>query len=132
MSNNHQKTSNTVQNLIRVIGQEATDKLIKAYGGNELAVPAGRNDQGLKVIDEIAGHIGQEAAQKLCAEYASEYVYIPLMAAFKRNERNKAIHAEFDEAMREGISANQAVRKISLEHHLSNRNIWKILKELPT
>lgn len=107
--------------LLGLIGEEATQCLINAFGGVEITIPKGETGRGGKRFSAISGVIGEEAARLLCKHFERSVIYIPKNMAKVRNERNRRIVAAYDRG------AN--VDKLTEEFGLSERQIRNILKQ---
>ncbi|WP_260466783.1 Mor transcription activator family protein [Pandoraea apista] len=116
-----------VKLLIRVVGMEATIKLIKRLGGTTLLVAKRRSRQGEASYELLAEVIGSEAADRMTAHFGGDLLYIPNCANAIRLLRDRSIRADFDGLTREH-SAIAAVVKLAQRTGLSDRQIWRILK----
>jgi Mor family transcriptional regulator len=67
-----------------VIGAEAAEKLMGAHGGQQFVVTASPSEA-------MGALLGEEAAQRLCDEFAGIRLYVPVKAALDRAERNRRI-----------------------------------------
>ena len=57
-----------------------------------------------------------------------EKIYIPQCAAALRRLRDMEIHRQFEQGVREGVSANTLVAELARAYKLSDRRVWEILK----
>lgn len=122
----------TVQRLAEVVGLPATLKLVAELGGTSWFFAQGVGRNGQARVAALAEIVGEEAAEKL-ARYAHERetLYIPKCDAALIAVRDAQIHQQFEQAAREGVSANTVVAELARTYKLSDRHIWRILKRLP-
>jgi len=80
----------SIYEVSRIIGQEAADELVMAYGGRRLYVPA-RIRQG----HPLAMRLGQGPATLLAQAFGGDYIDVPTRRAHDIRERNRAIRAEY-------------------------------------
>lgn len=123
----------SVQRIADLVGLPATLKLVKALGGTSwyFARGVGRNGQArVAALSEI---VGDEAAERLATYlHERESVYIPKCDAALRRLRDAEIHRQFEQAVREGLTANVVVAELARTYRLSDRRVWKILKSPPS
>lgn len=110
-----QKNS-TEKEIEFVIGEAFTQKLMAAFGGMELCV----YECGLS-FRRISAVIGIEAAEKFCAHFNGERLYVPNPKRIEINERNRQIIQEYES----GKSSDQ----LAFTHGLTRRQITNILKK---
>jgi len=125
----------SAQNLVRLIGIARAMRLIEQLGGTTFPVSKGKNRLGQLRYELLADAVGVTAADIITQEYGGEALYIPNCAAALRAVRNRAIHERFDTLISShstpAYSSNEAVIMIALEHRISDRRVWDILKVLP-
>ncbi|TQV63947.1 MAG: DNA transposition protein [Halothiobacillaceae bacterium] len=121
----------SAQNIVRLIGIGKALRLIERLGGTTFPVAKGLTRMGQARYELLAEVIGMDASDTLTAEYGGETLYVPSCKAALRRVRDRAIHTRFDAMVKGGHSANGAVAELALEHKISDRRIWDILKVLP-
>lgn len=80
----------SVQELVDVIGLEATIDLVKWAGGNELKVPE-VVDGTSQVWAQLVEHVGREAAVKLVDRYSGTPLYVAKCEAALRVARDRSV-----------------------------------------
>ncbi|MDR0701293.1 MAG: hypothetical protein LBF61_02620 [Azoarcus sp.] len=110
------------QELIALIGWDATLALIKHMGGVNLRVPLGFNNnpagaQRAALLEDILGH---EAAARLIAACGGTVLQIPTLRHALARARNAAIRADYD--------AGATLEELAIKYRLTSRAISAILK----
>lgn len=109
----------SLDEVIEVIGEALTIKLVEAFGGTTQRLPAIRNAND---DNELAKLIGKENLHQLInAIGASRYVYIPRCTDGLRESRDRQIVKKYTEGV--------TVESLALEYILSDRQVWNILKK---
>jgi hypothetical protein len=92
------KRSALVDDLVRAIGYEATQALIKGFGGKQVRVPdgSGRDGAFCAWLDE---QLGTVAAAALKQAFGGERLTVPFDYAEALNARNRSIVADYDAGM---------------------------------
>lgn len=92
------KRSDIADQLVDVIGLEATQALIKAYGGKQIVVPDGSGRAGAfsAWLDDTLGRMAADALRRV---FGGERFTVPLGYAEALNARNRAIVADYDAGM---------------------------------
>lgn len=118
--------------LITVIGIDATLMLIDHYGGTTFPVALGKTVTGKATRAVLAEIIGEEAADRLCHAYGAQgKLWVPKCEGLTLELRNRRIRATFDRhTIGGGMTAADSVREIARRYHLTDRHIWRILKEV--
>lgn len=98
-----------------LIGMQKTLKLVEVYGGLHLKIPIRFNDD--HPLTRLLGH---HAVLKLIGRFGGDTLYIAKADALLRIQRNIEIAQRFDS----GVPA----RTLARDYHLSERQIWTILK----
>lgn len=108
----------TVVDLVELLGHEATMRLVDAFGGIEIEVPSGKVEGPLtaRIIEALGGGL----AARFMATYGGEPLYIPRCAQAIRDERDRAIQADYD--------AGTRVPDIARKYMISERWVWVVLK----
>lgn len=121
-----------VQRIAEVVGLPATMKLVAAWGGTSWYFARGIGRHGQARVAALAEIVGEEAAGRLAFYmHERETVYIPKCDAALKHLRDTEIHRQFDQAVREGVSSNTVVAELARTYELSDRHVWRILKEVP-
>lgn len=108
----------SLQAMVEAIGESATLALVEAYGGTTQRLPAVSNI----ATHHFVGVIGEVLLHGLVrAIGASMDLYIPKCADDLRRKRDRKIVNAY--------LAGVKVDALALEHKLSDRQIWRILKE---
>lgn len=118
----------SIAEVAEVLGMPATLMLVEKLGGTSLHVPQGANRRGLKRLNQVAAQIGQDNANKLAEFCCGEPLYIPRCDVALRRIRDLTICDKFEQGVRAGKTANEVVVQLALEYRLTDRWIWKILK----
>ncbi len=121
----------SIHEVAAVIGMPATLRLVERFGGTTLPLPKGANRIGRSSLQALAKQIGDEDAHKLAHHCAGEPLYVPKCDVALRRIRDLSICERFETAVREGVTANKIVMILAVEYKLTDRWIWKILKETP-
>lgn len=117
----------TALNLSRIIGTEATLKMVAEFGGTEYRVPRREFGPRSERFTELIELIGEENAHAVKAEYAGEDgVYIPRCLKAMMALRNRKMVTEFDELIRTN-SARSSFATLARRYYLSNRQVEKIV-----
>ena len=117
-----------VRLLVRLIGMPKTVMLIEQLGGTTFPVAKRLSRQGEVRYQLLAEVVGVEAADRLTEHFGGEPLYIPTCAKAVRLARDRRIRADFDTITREHSSL-YAVVKLVQRNKLSDRQIWRILKQ---
>ncbi|KDB09495.1 Mor transcription activator domain protein [Burkholderia sp. lig30] len=118
----------TAKRIVAVIGLPAFIMLIMRIPGVVFPVPKRGNREGEARYEELAEHIGPDAASEMCRHFGGERIPIPTCSAAWRELRDRQLRAEFDKLTRES-SALHAVSKIAIKHGITDRMVWSILKK---
>jgi len=118
----------SARELIAHLGLQAALQLCQQFGGAVLDVPLAANSVGKDARDKLADAIGMDAANKMVAIYGGERLYVPLLKAALVKTRNRSIQRDFDRLCREK-SANDAVAQLARCYRLSDRHVWRVLKQ---
>lgn len=108
----------SLQQMIDAIGENATLALVEAFPGTTQRLPA---------LSNVSTHhfvpvIGELPLHRLVKDLGgSRDVYIPRCLDGMRKKRDQAIVREY----LDGVKVNE----LALKYHLSDRQIWRILKE---
>lgn len=119
----------TVADIARVIGTKAALALVENYGGSSIYAPLGVNKTGRAALERLVPIIGEDAAKALSRYTHGERIYIPRCDAAMRRLRNLKMCECFEEAVRAGSSGNAIVQTLARDYQLSDRQVWKILKQ---
>lgn len=115
-----------VQQIGDIIGAENLEPFLKQFGGTTFNFSKGRD-----YFPILKQALGAELANKLQAFFDGEKnVYIPFCVVALRVLRNARIKADFDYYTQEqGLSARKTMLKLAPKYHLSDRALWKVIKD---
>lgn len=111
-----------IQEITDLIGHEATERLLSVFGGKDFN-PCCRTEE----IDRL---IGPENRGKLSRHFRCAAFYLSMRRAQAVKHRNEAVRAEFDALTRAGNTARFSVFRLSTEHKISERHVWRLLKQV--
>jgi hypothetical protein len=127
----HFLSANMLQ-MVGVIGLDNTLLIMRRYGGRTLEMVEGKRDSLIK--REIIELIGNESAALLIREFSSECIYIQMLSAVKaklmRHERDKEINDRFNELVKQNPSYRRALKILSSEFNITDRQIYKIINRI--
>lgn len=104
--------------MVEAIGESATLALVEAFGGTTQRLPALCNLPSHAFVAVI----GEVLLRGLVAHMgASRWIYIPKCEDGMRKRRDQAIVQAY-------LNGNK-VEALARQHHMSDRHIWRILKE---
>lgn len=106
--------SQILTEIAEVAGWEAALKLVDAFGGRSVRIPAAADDDHWLTMA-----VGKEAAAKLCARYTGSMVFIPKNDVEARRFRDRQIV----EDRRSGMT----VSAIAAKYKLTMRWVFAIL-----
>ena len=73
--------------------------------------------------------LGDESASALCREFARRAIYIPNLKQAMLDKRNSSLNMERDELAGRGHSERTLVAILARRYSLSERQVWRILKQ---
>lgn len=115
----------SVHEIANVIGNEATEKLVKAVGGARFKMGKGMIEtERLGILYEA---LGDEKTHELLEVYGGEELYIPCCNAALRAARNDAVYDDFFELKEQGENGLMAVTKLAAKYRISERTIYTIV-----
>jgi len=102
------------RDVIDVIGLQDWVALCNEYGGGRIRVPSKPSNfrKAIKVC-------GEKTAEKICAVFAYDMIYIPALGRAKKRKRNRAICAEYDKGA--------TVDKLVTRYKLTSNQLYIIL-----
>ncbi|MDO9625161.1 MAG: Mor transcription activator family protein [Pseudomonas sp.] len=118
-----------VREIARVVGLPSALRLVSELGGTTWEFAKGTNRNGQIKVAALGDILGEEAAALLTNHLGGGKIYIPQCAAALRRLRDLEIHRQFEQAVREGITANTVVAELARAYKLSDRRVWFILKQ---
>lgn len=119
----------TIGEFIQLIGHDATIEFIRAKGGTSFYFPLGITCNSQKRREELENIVGEEQSNKLINRYGGTMLYIPTCCQSVREERNRSINSERDILAQEGLSERALVSILAVRHGISDRQVWRILKQ---
>ena len=121
----------SIHAVAAAIGMPATLKLLERLGGTTLPMRLEVNRLGRAALDALSQQIGHDETQKLALYSGGEPLYIPQCHVAVRRLRDLDICSAFEAAVRDRTTANAAVTELALKYKLTDRWVWRILKETP-
>ena len=118
-----------VRDIAELIGLPDALRLVEQLGGTTWEFAKGRNRSGQIRIAALGDLLGEETAARLTSHLGGEKIYIPKCDAALRRLRDLEINGQFEQAVREGVSANTVVNELARAYKLSDRRVWDILKQ---
>ncbi|MBH2032412.1 MAG: hypothetical protein I8H73_06130 [Pseudomonadales bacterium] len=115
--------------IAEAIGLPATQRLVDELGGTTWPVAKGVRRLGIIRHAALVDVVGEQAAEIMASRWADVRLYIPKCDAALRCMRDHEINSQFEQGVREGISANTLVNELARSYKLSDRRIWEILKQ---
>ena len=104
----------SLREIMEIIGQPGTMKLVEQYGGTRIFIPS-----RVRAQHKLANLLGLEQARRLCHHFGGETLCIARSARAKLQERNREIVRRYD--------AGEAVRSLAIAYQLTERQIYTIL-----
>ncbi len=92
----------SINDVIRIIGQEAADELVAAYGGRRLYVPT-----RIRSNHPLAIRLGCGPAILLAKAFGGDRIEVPTRRALDIRDRNRAIIAEHAAGVPQSALANR-------------------------
>lgn len=120
-----------IRDIADAIGLPATQRLVEELGGTTWPVSKGVRRLGVIRHEALTEIVGPEAAAVIAERWGSVPLYIAKCATPLRRLRDLEINRQFEQAVREGVSSNTVVNELARTYGLSDRRIWKILKQAP-
>lgn len=90
-------------------------------------IPSG--SAGKKQYRRLCAALGDESASALCREFARRAIYIPNLKQAMLDKRNSSLNMERDELAGRGHSERTLVAILARRYSLSERQVWRILKQ---
>lgn len=118
-----------VREIARIVGLPNAMRLVNELGGTSWEFALGANRDGQIRIAALGDIVGEEAAALLTSHMGGDKIYIPRCAAALRRVRDLEINRQFEQAVREGVTANTVVAELARAYKLSDRRVWIILKQ---
>ncbi|WP_137971885.1 Mor transcription activator family protein [Pseudomonas sp. F(2018)] len=118
-----------IQDIVEAIGFPATQRLVEELGGTTWPVAKGVRRLGIIRHEALKEVVGEDAANIMAKRWANVPLYIAKCDAPLRRLRDMEINRQFEQAVREGVSANVVVNELARTFGLSDRWIWAILKQ---
>jgi len=114
--------------MVARLGMADTLQIVERLGGLTVRIAVADTPPSRPPREPLSRVIGVDLEQRLHRHYASEILYIPRCAQLLAQQRNQAIHSEFEALLRKGKSARSIVATLARQFGLSDRRIWDILK----
>lgn len=117
---NSRQLPKTAQELVSVIGLEATIDLVKMFGGDELHIPE-VVDGTSRMWPALVEAAGRNAAVQLVKHFAGTRIYVPMCEAALMHQRNREIVERFD--------AGEPFDAIRRRYRMSRSYLFRVLKK---
>lgn len=117
--------SETLQDMSDRFGKPFVRHMIERFAGITLIIPA--KSRKTRLARELCTFLGQDALSDFLHTYGGTRIYIPTLRRAKIRARD--INAERDELARKGLSERALVARLATLHGLSERQVWRILKQ---
>jgi hypothetical protein len=118
-----------IQDIANAIGLPATQRLVEELGGTTWPVAKGVRRLGIIRHEALKEVVGEDAANILAERWGNVPLYIAKCDGPLRRVRDLEINRQFEQAVRDGVSANAVVTELARAYSLSDRRIWEILKQ---
>ena len=109
----------TAQELVEVIGLNATIDLVRTFPGDDLKIPEVVNGTS-RMWEILVETIGAEAATKLVQRYGGTAIYVPVCQRALLVVRNRAIIQRFD--------SGEDFDVLRREYKMTRRHLFRVLK----
>lgn len=117
----------TLQDMSDRFGKPFVRHMIERFAGITLIIPA--KSRKTQLTRELCAFLGQDALSDFLHTYGGTRIYIPTLRRAKIRARDMDINAERDELARKGLSERALVARLATLHGLSERQVWRILKQ---
>lgn len=118
-----------IHEIAQVIGLPDALRLVEQLGGTTWEFAKGGNRPGQIRVAALGDILGEETATRLTRHLGGEKIYIPKCDTALRRLRDLEMNRQFEQAVREGVSANTVVNELARAYKLSDRRVWGILKQ---
>ena len=119
--------SGPLRSVAERLGMPFVFRLVEHFGGTTVAIPSG--SAGKKQYRRLCVALGDESASALCREFARRAIYIPNLKQAMLDKRNSSLNMERDELAGRGHSERTLVAILARRYSLSERQVWRILKQ---
>lgn len=116
-----------LQDMAGLFGMSFVGQLLERFAGRTLIIPA--KSWEVPLSRELRALLGPDAFSCFLHTYGGTKIYIPTLRRAKVRARDMAINAERDELARKGLSERALVAVLAARHGLSERQVWRILKQ---
>lgn len=120
----------TLQDMAGHFGTPLVWHLLKRFAGITLIIPAKSRETPLS--RELCDLLGPNALSDFLHTYGGTKIYIPTLRRAKVRARDRDINTERDALARKGLSERALVAILARRHELSERQVWRILKQSRT
>lgn len=117
----------TLQDMSDRFGKPFVRHMIERFAGITLIIPA--KSRKTRLARELCAFLGQDALSDFLHTYGGTRIYIPTLRRAKIRARDMDINTERDELARKGLSERALVARLATLHGLSERQVWRILKQ---
>lgn len=116
-----------LQDMAGRFGMPLVWHLLERFAGRTLIVPVKSRETSLS--RELCALFGPDTLSHFLHTYGGTKIYIPTLRREKVRARDMTINAERDELARKGLSERALVAILTVRHGLSERQVWRILKQ---
>lgn len=119
----------SVQEFIKVLGNvDSALALMHAFGGQTVRMPMSGKGRGERAHPFMA-HINARQMARLTQYYGGTEIYLPRCHVALCRARNALIVQKFSVRAAQGEASGPLVRQLAVEYRISDRMVWRILKE---
>ncbi|MGN5966226.1 Mor transcription activator family protein [Klebsiella oxytoca] len=121
--------SDTVLELVDLIGWHSTARLIERLGGCSFIVSQENNRSDSKRTDVLKKYLSENDVKLIQKQYGGETIYIPRCYSALRALRNQSFIADYDRLIKTGESQRFILMKLCPEYGISDRWAQRIISE---
>lgn len=118
-----------VSQLAHAIGYAKAFRIVEQIGGNSFLVGSERSETGGVCRQKLVDAVGPDDAARVEHVFQGEMVYIPRLQKIRQIMQRRSVRLDFDELTRT-TSACKAVRALANKYALSDRHVWRVLKQV--
>lgn len=119
--------SGPLRSVVRRLGIPFAFRLAEYSGGTIVVIPSGST--GKKRYWRLCAALGDGSASVLCREFTRRVIYIPNLKQVTLDKRNSSLNMERDELIGKGRNERTLTTILTHRHSLSERQVWRILKQ---
>lgn len=115
--------------LVDLVGVVPALALVENFGGLTLRIPLGETARGRAMLEDMARHAGEDAAEAISRQYGGSSFYIPNCKLALVKARDALMIKERAERAAKGESERGIVMALARKYRLSDRYVWRLLKK---